>query len=179
MAVDELVINMEAAEDGHDSCIHGPTDGLGGELPASRRCRVRFADKDPAIEEGVMQSGGIAGSHGGMLGAVSSSGRGKMERLRELPPKQSNDITRRRTNMNLAIRGIDAETFPCVQHRDLRADHVLANGRRSLSHSGVCSARKRIGTAEGQTAELANPQLPNGHPPRGRHGCDPRASAVQ
>ena len=79
---------------------------------------------DPACGSGGMfvQSEKFVESHGGKLGDISIYG------------QESNATTRRLAIMNLAIRGIEADigkehadTFRYVQHRDLRADFVLAN----------------------------------------------------
>jgi type I restriction enzyme M protein len=45
--------------------IYDPACGSGGSLPASRLCGVRFAEKDRAIAQGVVQSEKIVESHGG------------------------------------------------------------------------------------------------------------------
>lgn len=79
---------------------------------------------DPCCGSGGMfvQSEKFIEAHGGKLGDVSIYG------------QESNPTTWRLAAMNLAIRGIDfnlgrepADTFIRNQHRDLRADFVLAN----------------------------------------------------
>ena len=45
--------------------IYDPACGSGGSLPASRLCGVRFAEKDRAIAQGVVQSEKFVESHGG------------------------------------------------------------------------------------------------------------------
>ena len=79
---------------------------------------------DPACGSGGMfvQSEKFVESHGGKLGDISIYG------------QESNATTRRLAIMNLAIRGIEADsgkehadTFRNDQHPDLRADYVLAN----------------------------------------------------
>ena len=45
--------------------IYDPACGSGGSLPASRLCSVRFAKKDRAIAQGVVQSEKFVESHGG------------------------------------------------------------------------------------------------------------------
>ncbi|QHE86854.1 class I SAM-dependent DNA methyltransferase [Hydrogenophaga sp. BPS33] len=79
---------------------------------------------DPCCGSGGMfvQSEKFIESHGGKLGDVSIYG------------QEANPTTWRLAAMNLAIRGIDfnlgrepADTFTQNQHKDLRADFVLAN----------------------------------------------------
>ena len=129
--------------------IYDPACGSGGSLPASRLCGVRFAEKDRAIAQGVVQSEKFVESHGGKIGDISIYGqdkwarrqrpfglatRARRVRLRRQQPKQSNATTRRLAIMNLAIRGIEADigkehadTFRRDLHPDLLADYVLAN----------------------------------------------------
>jgi type I restriction enzyme M protein len=104
---------------------------------------VRFAEKDRAIAQGVVQSEKFVESHGGKLGDISIYGqdkwarrqrpfglakRARRVRLRRQQPKQSNATTRRLAIMNLAIRGIEADigkeragTFRNVRHPDIIA----------------------------------------------------------
>ncbi len=79
---------------------------------------------DPAMGSGgfFVQSEAFIEAHGGKLGAISVYG------------QESNPTTWRLAAMNMAIRGIDfnfgkqpADTFLFDQHRDLRADYVMAN----------------------------------------------------
>ena len=79
---------------------------------------------DPACGSGGMfvQSEKFVEAHGGRLGDISIYG------------QESNATTWRLAKMNLAIRGIDAnlgtewaDTFHRDQHKDLKADYVLAN----------------------------------------------------
>jgi type I restriction enzyme M protein len=79
---------------------------------------------DPCCGSGGMfvQSEKFIEAHGGKLGDVSIYG------------QESNPTTWRLAAMNLAIRGIDfnlgkepGDTFTKSQHRDLRADYILAN----------------------------------------------------
>ena len=114
-----LLVEMLAPYKGR---IYDPACGSGGSLPASRLCEVRFAEKDRAIAQGVVQSEKFVESHGGKLGDISVYG------------QESNATTRRLAIMNLAIRGIEADfgsehadTFRRDLHPDLRADYVLAN----------------------------------------------------
>jgi len=79
---------------------------------------------DPCCGSGGMfvQSEKFAEAHGGRIGDISVYG------------QESNPTTRRLAQMNLAIRGIDsdfgrehADSFRNDQHKDLKADFVLAN----------------------------------------------------
>jgi type I restriction enzyme M protein len=79
---------------------------------------------DPCCGSGGMfvQSEKFIEEHGGKLGDISVYG------------QESNPTTWRLAKMNLAIRGIDgnlgqqwADTFRADQHKDLKADYVLAN----------------------------------------------------
>ena len=79
---------------------------------------------DPCCGSGGMfvQSEKFIEEHGGKLGDISVYG------------QESNSTTWRLAKMNLAIRGIDsnlgqqwADTFRNEQHKDLKADYVLAN----------------------------------------------------
>src|SRR2546428_1689584 len=79
---------------------------------------------DPCCGSGGMfvQSEKFIEAHGGKLGDISVYG------------QESNPTTWRLAKMNLAIRGIDgnlgathADTFHNDQHKDLKADYVLAN----------------------------------------------------
>ena len=79
---------------------------------------------DPCCGSGGMfvQSEKFVEEHGGRIGDVSIYG------------QESNETTWRLAKMNLAIRGIEAnlgpehaETFHRDQHKDLRADYILAN----------------------------------------------------
>ncbi|MGE6763271.1 N-6 DNA methylase [Corallococcus interemptor] len=79
---------------------------------------------DPCCGSGGMfiQSEKFVESHGGKLGDISIFG------------QESNPTTWRLAKMNLAIRGIDAnlgaenaDSFHRDQHKDLKADYVLAN----------------------------------------------------
>ena len=60
--------------------IYDPACGSGGSLPASRRCGVRFAEKDRAIAQGVVPSEKFVESHGGKLGDISIYGQDKWAR---------------------------------------------------------------------------------------------------
>ncbi len=106
---------VSAAKD--NGRIYDPACGSGGSLPASRLCGVRFAEKDRAIAQSVVQSEKFVESHGGKLGDISVYG------------QESNATTRRLAIMNLAIRGIEADFGP--EHadtfrRDLRGGCVLS-----------------------------------------------------
>lgn len=79
---------------------------------------------DPACGSGGMfiQSEKFVEAHGGKLGDISVFG------------QESNPTTWKLAKMNLAIRGLDAnlgaenaDTFHRDQHKDLKADYVLAN----------------------------------------------------
>ncbi|MBA3393282.1 MAG: SAM-dependent DNA methyltransferase [Deltaproteobacteria bacterium] len=79
---------------------------------------------DPCCGSGGMfvQSEKFVEQHGGRIGDVSVYG------------QESNETTWRLAKMNLAIRGIEAnlgaehaDTFHRDQHKDLRADYILAN----------------------------------------------------
>ena len=79
---------------------------------------------DPCCGSGGMfvQSEKFVEAHGGTIGDISIYG------------QESNPTTRRLAKMNLAIRGIDGDlgkehagTFRNPQHRDLKADYVIAN----------------------------------------------------
>jgi len=79
---------------------------------------------DPCCGSGGMfvQSEKFVEAHGGRVGDISIYG------------QESNSTTWRLAKMNLAIRGIDADlggqwadTFHTDQHKDLKADYVLAN----------------------------------------------------
>lgn len=79
---------------------------------------------DPCCGSGGMfvQSEKFIEAHGGKIGDISVYG------------QESNNTTWRLAKMNLAIRGIDgnlgqthADTFHNDQHKDLKADYVLAN----------------------------------------------------
>ncbi len=79
---------------------------------------------DPCCGSGGMfvQSEKFVEAHGGSLGDISIYG------------QESNPTTRRLAQMNLAIRGIDfdlgaehADSFRNDQHKDLKADFVIAN----------------------------------------------------
>ena len=56
-------IVCEAKDNGR---IYDPACGSGASLPASRLCGVRFAEKDRAIAQGVVQSEKFVESHGGV-----------------------------------------------------------------------------------------------------------------
>jgi hypothetical protein len=62
---------VSAAKD--NGRIHDPACGSGGSLPACRLCSVRFAEKDRAIEQGVVQSIKFLESHGGTAPRDSAS----------------------------------------------------------------------------------------------------------
>jgi type I restriction enzyme M protein len=88
---------------------------------------------DPCCGSGGMfvQSEKFIQEHGGRVGDVSIYG------------QESNPTTWRLCKMNLAIRGIDgnigsyaADTFHDNQHRDLRADFILANPPFNMSDWG-------------------------------------------
>lgn len=79
---------------------------------------------DPCCGSGGMfvQSEKFVEAHGGRIGDIAVYG------------QESNPTTRRLAQMNLAIRGIDgdigrehADTFKNDQHKDLKADFVMAN----------------------------------------------------
>ena len=77
---------------------------------------------DPCCGSGGMfvQSEKFVEAHGGKIGAISVFG------------QESNQTTWRLAKMNMAIRGIDAnirwgDTFHDDQHKDLKADFILAN----------------------------------------------------
>ncbi len=77
---------------------------------------------DPCCGSGGMfvQSEKFVEAHGGKIGAISVFG------------QESNQTTWRLCKMNMAIRGIDAnikwgDTFHDDQHKDLKADFILAN----------------------------------------------------
>lgn len=79
---------------------------------------------DPCCGSGGMfvQSEKFVEAHGGRIGDISIYG------------QESNPTTWRLAQMNLAIRGIEAhlgphhaDSFKSDQHKDLKADHVLAN----------------------------------------------------
>jgi type I restriction enzyme M protein len=88
---------------------------------------------DPCCGSGGMfvQSENFIRAHGGNVGDISVFG------------QESNPTTWRLCKMNLAIRGIEsnlgqaaADTFHSNQHRDLRADYILANPPFNMSDWG-------------------------------------------
>lgn len=88
---------------------------------------------DPCCGSGGMfvQSEKFIHAHGGKIGDISIFG------------QESNPTTWRLAKMNLAIRGIEcnlgvyaADTFHTNQHRDLRADFILANPPFNMSDWG-------------------------------------------
>ncbi|MCB1202089.1 MAG: SAM-dependent DNA methyltransferase [Leptospiraceae bacterium] len=97
-SVVQLLVNMLAPYKGR---VYDPCCGSGG----------MFVQSEKFLEE-----------HGGQLGDISVYG------------QESNSTTWRLAKMNLAIRGIDnnlgaqwADAFHNDQHRDLKADYVIAN----------------------------------------------------
>ena len=112
-------IVCEAKDNG---LVYDPACGSGASLPASRLCGVRFAEKDRAIAQGVMQSEKFVESHGGVAKCEVRSASVEVKILRPFVNRNSSfDISRADTGKE------HADTFRHVQHPDLRADWQIAN----------------------------------------------------
>lgn len=111
---------------------------------------------DPCCGSGGMfvQSEKFVEAHGGRLGSISIYG------------QESNPTTWRLARMNLAIRGIDAnlgpqwaDSFHNDQHKDLKADYILANPPFNMSDWGGDRLREdvrwKFGTPPANNANYA------------------------